>query len=228
LLGGKQQSFYLAICRLPLATIFKEEFIQTMKVTTAMIKELREATGAGVLEAKKILVSVDGDFDKAVDALREKGMAKAAKRSDREASEGVIELYTHPGNRVGVIVELNCETDFVGRTDQFKELAHDIALHIAAMSPAYLNVEDVPTDDLDRELTVLRNQALAEGKPEQIIEKIVEGRMRKFYEENCLLEQDYIKDDSMKIKDLITEAIRKMGENILIRRFSRYELGESL
>jgi elongation factor Ts len=199
-----------------------------MKITTAMIKELREATGAGVLEAKKILVSVDGDFDKAVDALREKGLAKAAKRSSREASEGIIELYAHPGNRVGVILELNCETDFVGRTDQFKELAHDIALHIAAMSPAYLNIEDVPTEDLDRELSVLRNQALAEGKPEKIVEKIVEGRVRKFYEETCLMEQDFIKDDSMKIKDLISEGIRKMGENILIRRFNRYELGETL
>ena len=199
-----------------------------MKVTTAMIKELRVARGAGVLEAKKILVSVDGDFDKAVDALREKGLAKAAKRSSREASEGIIELYAHPGNRVGVILELNCETDFVGRTEKFKDLAHDIALHIAAMSPSYLTTEDVPTEDLDRELAVLRNQALAEGKPEKIVEKIVEGRMRKFYEENCLLEQDFIKDDSMKIKDLITEGIRMMGENIKIRRFERYELGESL
>lgn len=199
-----------------------------MKVTTAMIKELRQATGAGVLESKKILEAVGGDFDKAVDALREKGLAKAAKRSNRDASEGVIELYTHPGNRVGVILELNCETDFVGRTDNFKKLAHDIALHIAAMNPAYMNIDDVPKEDLDRELTVLRNQALAEGKPEQIVEKIVTGRMRKFYEENCLLEQPFIKDDSMTINGLITEGIRVMGENILIRRFNRYELGGSL
>lgn len=199
-----------------------------MKVTTAMIKELRQATGAGVLESKKILEAVGGDFDKAVDALREKGLAKAAKRSNRDASEGLIELYTHPGNRVGVILELNCETDFVGRTDNFKKLAHDIALHIAAMNPAYMNIDDVPKEDLDRELTVLRNQALAEGKPEQIVEKIVTGRMRKFYEENCLLEQPFIKDDSMTINGLITEGIRVMGENILIRRFNRYELGGSL
>jgi elongation factor Ts len=199
-----------------------------MTITAQMVKELREATGAGVLEAKKALEAHNGDFDKAADLLREKGAARAAKRADREAHEGTIELYTHPGNRVGVILELNCETDFVARTESFRALAHDLALHIAASSPRYLTTEDVPTGDLNRELDVLRNQALAEGKPEAIVEKIVGGRLQKFYEEFCLMEQPFVKDDSIKIKDMVTEAIRTTGENIRIRRFARYELGEAL
>lgn len=197
-----------------------------MKVTTQMVKELRDATGAGVLDAKKALEASNGDFDKAVDALREKGAARAAKRSGREASEGVIELYAHPGNRVGVILELNCETDFVARNEEFTNLAHDLALHIAAMSPLYITKDEVPSEELERETEVLRNQALAEGKPEQVVEKIVSGRMSKFYEEFCLLEQPFVKDDKVKIKDLITDSIRKTGENIVVRRFARYELGE--
>lgn len=197
-----------------------------MKITTQMVKELREATGAGVLDAKKALEASGGDFDKAVDSLREKGAARAAKRSGREASEGIIELYAHPGNRVGVILELNCETDFVARNEEFTNLAHDLALHIAAMNPQYITKDEVPTDELDRETEVLRNQALAEGKPEQVIEKIVAGRMSKFYEEFCLLEQPFVKDDKVKIQDLITDSIRKTGENIVVRRFARYELGE--
>ncbi|MCA9938792.1 MAG: translation elongation factor Ts [Anaerolineales bacterium] len=199
-----------------------------MKITTDMIRELRQVTGAGVLEAKKILTETNGDFEKAVDALREKGLAKAAKRSARDANEGVIELYAHPGNRVGVILELNCETDFVGRNEQFRELAHDLALHIAAMSPSYVNIEDVPAAELEREMSVLRAQALSEGKPEAVAEKIIAGRMNKFYEDTCLMEQPFVKDDKVKIKDMITDAIRVMGENIMVRRFSRYELGEGL
>jgi len=199
-----------------------------MTITTAMVKELREATGAGVLEAKKALEAANGDFDVAVDALRAKGAARAAKRADRAAKEGVIELYAHPGNRVGVMLELNCETDFVARNEKFLELAHDLALHIAAMSPRYLTREEVPQDDLDRELQVLREQALAEGKPEQIVEKIVSGRVNKFYEEVCLLEQPFVKDDKVKIQELLTDAIRMTGENIIVRRFVRYELGEAL
>jgi elongation factor Ts len=199
-----------------------------MTITAQMVKELREATGAGVLEAKKALEANNGDFDKAADLLREKGAARAAKRSDRAANEGVIELYAHPGNRVGVILELNCETDFVARNEQFRALAHDLALHVAAMSPRYLTTEDVPQDDLNRELDVLRNQALAEGKPEAIVEKIVTGRLQKFYEEFCFMEQPFVKDDNIKIKDMVTEAIRTTGENIRIRRFARYELGEAL
>lgn len=199
-----------------------------MNITAQMVKELREATGAGVLEAKKALEAHDGNFDKAADLLREKGAARAAKRADREANEGLIELYAHPGNRVGVILELNCETDFVARNEQFRELAHDLALHIAAMNPQYMNSEDVPREELDRELEVLRNQALAEGKPEAIVDKIVSGRLSKFYEEFCLMEQPFVKDESIKIKDMITDAVRTTGENIKIRRFARYELGEAL
>ena len=199
-----------------------------MAITTEMVKELRAATGAGVLEAKKALEQHNGDFDKAVDMLREKGAARAAKRADRSANEGIIELYAHPGNRVGVMLELNCETDFVARNDHFRELAHELALHIAASSPRYLTVDEVPAAELERELAVLKSQALAEGKPEAIVDKIVTGRMSKFYEEFCLMEQPFIKDESVKIKDMLTNAIRITGENIVVRRFARYELGESL
>ncbi|MCZ2114788.1 MAG: translation elongation factor Ts [Anaerolineae bacterium] len=199
-----------------------------MAITTEMVKELRAATGAGVLEAKKALEQHDGDFDKAVDMLREKGAARAAKRADRTAKEGLIELYAHPGNRVGVMLELNCETDFVARNEQFRELAHDLALHIAASSPRYLTTEDVPAAELEREMAVLKAQAITEGKPAEIADKIVAGRMAKYYEEFCLMEQPFIKDESVKIKDMLTDAIRVTGENIIVRRFARYELGESL
>ncbi len=197
-------------------------------ITTAMVKELREATGAGILEAKKALEATNGDFEAAVDALRAKGAARAAKRADRAAQEGVIELYAHPGNRIGVMLELNCETDFVARNEQFRQLAHDLALHIAASNPRYLSREDVPQEDLDREVQVLREQALAEGRPEAIIEKIVSGRVSKFYEEMCLMEQRFVKDEKVTIRDLITDAIRTTGENIVLRRYARYELGEAL
>jgi elongation factor Ts len=193
-----------------------------------MVKELREATGAGVLEAKKALEQHDGDFNKAVDMLREKGAARAAKRADRSANQGLIELYTHPGNRVGVMLELNCETDFVAMNAQFRELAHNLALHIAAAAPRYMNIEDVPPAELEREMAVLKAQALAEGKPEAVAEKIVAGRLNKFYEEFCLMEQPFVKDEKVKIKDMVTDAIRMTGENVIVRRFARYELGESL
>ncbi len=199
-----------------------------MAITTEMVKELRAATGAGVLEAKKALEQHDGDFDKAVDMLREKGAARAAKRADRAAKEGVIELYAHPGNRVGVMLELNSETDFVARNEQFRELAHELALHIAAAAPRYMNVEDVPAEELERETSVLKAQALAEGKSEAVAEKMVAGRINKFYEEMCLMEQPFVKDEKVKIKDMLTEAVRVTGENIVIRRFARYELGEAL
>ena len=199
-----------------------------MAITTEMVKELRAVTGAGVLEAKKALEQHDGDFDKAIDMLREKGAARAAKRSDRAVKEGIIELYAHPGNRVGVMLELNCETDFVARNEQFRDLAHELALHIAAAAPRYLNVEDVPTAALDRETSVLKAQALAEGKPEAVVEKVVSGRITKFYEEMCLMEQPFIKNEKIKIKEMLTEAISTTGENIIVRRFARYELGESL
>ena len=199
-----------------------------MAITATQVKELRGVTGAGVLEAKKALEQTNGDFDKAVDILREKGAARAAKRADRSAKEGLIELYAHPGNRVGVMLELNCETDFVARNDQFRELAHNLALHIAASSPRYLKPEDVPTEELEREMSVLKAQAMAEGKPEAIAEKIVAGRINKYYEEICLLEQPFVKDEKVKIKDMLTDAIRTTGENVIIRRFARFELGEAL
>ena len=199
-----------------------------MAITTEMVKELRGVTGAGVLEAKKALEQTDGNFDKAVDILREKGAARAFKRADRAAKEGLVELYAHPGNRVGVMLELNCETDFVGRTDGFRELAHNLALHIAAAAPRYLRAEDVPAAEIERETAVLKAQAVAEGKPEAITEKMVAGRISKYYEEICLLEQPFVKDEKVKIKDMLTDAIRTTGENIMVRRFVRYQLGESL
>jgi elongation factor Ts len=199
-----------------------------MKITTQMVKELREATSAGVLEAKNALVKAEGDFDKAVDILREKGAARAAKRSDRSANEGIVELYTHPGDRLGVMLELNCETDFVARTENFTELAHNLALHIAAMSPRYMTREDVDPSELDREVEVLKSQALADGKPEAIVDKIVAGRISKFYSEICLMEQPFIKDDSITINEMLLDAIRRTGENIIVRRFARYELGEEI
>jgi elongation factor Ts len=202
--------------------------VKTMEITTEMVKELRQVTGAGVLEAKKTLEASAGDFDKAVQILREKGADRAAKRADRDANEGIIEVYSHPGNRVGVLLELNCETDFVARNEQFTDLAHNLVLQIAAMSPKYISIENVSDEDMETELSVLRAQAQAEGKPENIVEKIVIGRMNKYYEEVCLLEQPYIRDESFKIKDLISEAVRTTGENIQVRRFERYELGEAL
>lgn len=199
-----------------------------MDVSIEQIKELREVTGAGVLDAKKALVSAEGDFDKAVDALREKGLARAAKRADREANEGVIEMYSHLGQRVGVMLELNSETDFVARNEMFQELAHDIALHIAAMDPQYISREEVPQADLDRESDVLRAQAEQEGKPDHIIEKIVRGRLEKFYKETVLLEQPFVKDEELTVQELINNAISVLGENIVLRRFARYELGEAI
>jgi len=199
-----------------------------MKISVEMVKELRNETGAGVMEAKKALEDAGGDMEVAATALRAKGAAEAADRSDREAREGVVEVYAHPGSRVGVMVELNCETDFVGRSEKFKSLAHDLALHVAAMQPRYLGLDDIPQDVVDMETEMIRDEALTEGKPADIVEKIISGRMSKFYEEYCLLEQPFVKDDTVKVKDLITEAVRMMGENIMIRRFVRYELGEDL
>ncbi len=199
-----------------------------MEITVEKIKQLREATGAGVLDAKKALEAAQGDFDKAVDTLREKGLARAAKRADRVAKEGIIEMYAHLANRVGVMLELNSESDFVARTDMFRALAHEIALHIAAMDPKYLSRDEVPQGDLDRELDVLRAQAKAEGKPDAIVEKIVSGRLEKFYEETVLLEQPFVKDDKKTIQDLINDAVAQLGENIVLRRFIRYELGEAI
>jgi elongation factor Ts len=197
-----------------------------LNIPVELVKELREQTGAGVLDCRKALEANDGDLEKATAYLREKGLAAAAKKAHREASEGIVEAYQHPGGRVGVLVEVNCETDFVARTEQFQDFAHDMALHIAAMSPLYLASEDVPSKDREREQEKYRQQALQEGKPERIVERIVEGRLQKFYSETCLMEQPFVKDDDILIKDLVKEKIAELKENIVIRRFARYELGQ--
>jgi elongation factor Ts len=199
-----------------------------MTITTEQIKELREATAAGILDCRKALESADGDFDKAVDYLREKGLAKAAKRSDREASEGVLELYTHGNGRVGVMVEVNCETDFVARSEAFRKFAHEVALQIAAAAPAYIRKEDVPAEVLEHEREIARVRALEEGKPAQVVERIVDGRIEKYYDEACLLRQPYIRDETVTIEKLLAQNIGSIGENIIIRRFKRWEVGESI
>ena len=198
-----------------------------MAVTTEQIKELREATGAGILDCRKALVNADGDFEKALNFLREKGLATAAKRSDREASEGMVELYSHGNGRVGVMVEVNCETDFVGRSDAFRTFAHEIALQIAAAAPQYVSQDHIPDDVLEAEREKARNLARTEGKPEKIWDRIIEGRLEKFKDEACLLRQPYIRDDSMTVEQLLLQNVASIGENIIIRRFARWELGEN-
>jgi elongation factor Ts len=197
-------------------------------ISAAMVKELRERTGAGMMDCKKALAETGGDIEKAVDYLREKGLAAAAKKAGRIAAEGMVESYIHGGGRIGVLVEVNCETDFVAKTDEFKALARDIAMQIAASKPEYVRREDVPGEVVTREKEVLAAQAANEGKPEKIIQKMVEGRVDKFFKEICLLEQPFIKDPDMNVQQLITAKIAKIGENISVRRFVRYELGEGL
>ena len=199
-----------------------------MEVTAAMVKELRERTGAGMLDCKKMLVEANGDMDKAIDLLREKGLAAAAKKAGRIAAEGLVESYIHMGGKIGVLVEVNCETDFVANTDRFNALCHDVAMHIAAAKPEFLDKADVPTDNLEKEKEVLRAQALNEGKPEKIVERMVEGRIEKYYKEVCLMEQPFVKDPDKTIRDLISEATVAIGEKISIRRFVRYERGEGI
>lgn len=198
------------------------------EITAALVKELRERTGAGMMDCKKALSATDGDLEKAIDFLREKGLAAATKKAGRVAAEGLVEAYIHGGGRIGVLVEVNCETDFVAKTDAFKELVKDIAMHIAATNPSYLKREEVPTAELEHEQAVLAEQARNEGKPEKIIEKMVAGRIEKYYKEVCLMEQPFVKDPDKTISDLITESIAKIGENISIRRFTRYQLGEGI
>ena len=199
-----------------------------MEITTAMVKELRQATGAGVLDCRQALETCSGDFEDAAVHLREKGLAAVAKRAGREASEGIVEAYVHPGSRVAVLLELNCETDFVARTDEFKTLAHDLTLHIAFAAPQWHTREDVPGALVEQERGIYRAQALEDGKPERIVERIVDGRLEKFYQQTCLLEQPFVKDEDKTIQELITDAIATFGENIVLRRFVRYEVGESL
>jgi elongation factor Ts len=199
-----------------------------MEVTTAMVKELRERTGAGMLDCKKALIEADGNTEKAIEVLREKGLAAAAKKAGRIAAEGIVDAYIHMGGKIGVLVEVNCETDFVAKTDNFKALVHDVAMHIAAANPQYLQREEVPTEALDKEKEILRVQALNEGKPEKIVDRMVEGRIDKYYKEVCLLEQPFVKDPDKTIKDLIAEATGSIGEKISIRRFARFERGEGI
>jgi elongation factor Ts len=199
-----------------------------MEITTDMIKELRAATNAGILDCRKALTEADGDFNKAVDWLREKGMATAAKRSDRQASQGIVELYSHGGGRVGVMVEVNCETDFVARSEQFRQMAHEIALQIAASAPRYIKVEDIPAAVLEHEADIARARAREEGKPDAVLEKIVQGRLEKFKDEVVLPRQAYIRDESITIEKLILQNVAAIGENVVVRRFQRWELGETL
>jgi elongation factor Ts len=199
-----------------------------MAVTAQMVKELREKTGAGMLDCKKALEEANGDLTKAGELLREKGLAAASNKAGRIATEGAVESYIHAGGKVGVLVEVNCETDFVGKTEQFRSFVRDLAMHIAAASPIYVKREDVPQEALDKEKEILRNQALNEGKPEKIVDKMVEGRISKYYEEFCLMEQQFIKDPDKTISQLLNEKISKIGENISIRRFVRFGLGEGL
>jgi elongation factor Ts len=197
-----------------------------VEITTSMVKELREATGAGVLDCKKALEASGGDIEKARTYLREKGLAAAAKKADRETEEGLIEAYVHTGGRVGALIELNCETDFVARTEEFKALAHDLAMQIVAAKPLYLAPEDIPPEVLEEETNNYRAQARDAGKPDHIIERIVEGKLQKYYQEVCLMKQPFIKNDDLTVQDIITRMIAKLGENIMVRRFARFELGD--
>ena len=191
-----------------------------------MIKELRSATGAGILDCRKALTEAGGDYQKAVDYLREKGMATAAKRADRDASQGVVELYSHGNGRVGVMVEVNCETDFVGRSEGFRQFAHEIALQIAASAPKYISDTEIPASVLEHEMEIASARAREEGKPENMLEKISAGRLEKFKDEVCLLRQSYIRDESLTIEKMLHQNVGSLGENIVIRRFQRWELGE--
>ena len=196
-------------------------------VTAEQVKELRERTGAGVMDCKKVLVETDGNIDKAIELLREKGLAKAAKKAGRIASEGLVEAYIHNG-KYGAMVEVNSETDFVAKNEEFKTFVKDIAMHIAAVAPKYVSREEVPADVVEAEKATLKAQALNEGKPEAVVEKMVEGRLNKFFEEICLLEQPFVKDPDKKVKDLLNEKIATIGENLVIRRFVRFERGEGI
>jgi len=199
-----------------------------MEVTAAMVKELREITSAGMMDCKKALIEVSGNMDEAVKLLREKGLAKAAKKAGRVASEGAVVSYIHGGGRIGVLVEINAETDFVAKLEEFQQFGKDVAMQIAASNPLFIRREEVTQDLIEQEKEILRNQALNEGKPANIVDKMVEGRILKYYKEVCLLEQPFIKNPDVTIEQLLQEKIAKIGENIAIRRFTRYELGEGI
>src|SRR5579863_798293 len=195
-------------------------------ISAQLVKELRDRTGAGFSDCRAALVETAGDIEKAVDVLRKKGQAAAAKKAQRATSEGLVSCYIHAGGKIGVLIEVNCESDFVARTDDFQRLCHDVAMHIAALDPRFLRREEVTQETLDREREIYKEQAKATGKPEAVIEKIVSGKMEKFYEENCLYEQHFIKDEGLTVKELIDHTIAKIGENIAVRRFSRFKVGE--
>ena len=197
-------------------------------ISASTVKELREISGAGMMDCKKALTEASGDLEKAIDILRKTGMAKARKKSGRSAKEGIILPYIHPGAKLGVLLEINCETDFVANTDDFKNLSKDIAMHIAASAPMSVSREEIPQETLEREKEIYADQARQSGKSENIIEKMTEGRLNKFYQENVLLEQTFVKDPDKTVADLITETVAKLGENILISRFSRFQLGEKI
>jgi elongation factor Ts len=197
-----------------------------MEVSASVVKELREKTGAGMMDCKKALAETQGDVQKAVDYLRQKGLAAAAKKADRVPADGAVGAYVHPGGKIGVLVEINCETDFVARTTEFQALLKDIAMQVAAATPRYIRREDVSPDELEKEKEIYRQQALETGKPEKVIDKIVDGKIERFYSEVCLLEQSFIKDPDKNISTVINDAIARLGENIQIRRFARYHLGE--
>jgi elongation factor Ts len=197
-----------------------------MAVSADLVKELRQRTGIGMMECKKALEESDGDIDKAITILRKKGHARAKDKMSREASEGAVGSYIHLNGKIGVLVEVNCESDFVARNDEFQELVKNIAMHIAASSPQYVSSEEVPPEVLEEEKDIIREQFKDSNKPPEIIDKIVQGKLGKFYQEACLLDQPYIKDDKMSVKDLVTSFIAKFGENILVRRFARFELGK--
>jgi elongation factor Ts len=199
-----------------------------MHIDAKVVKALREKTGAGMMDCKKALLETEGNEEKAIDILRERGLAAAAKRSGRAANQGIVDSYIHMGGKIGVLVEVNCETDFVARNDEFREFVRNLCLQVAATNPTYLKKEEVPESTLDKERQIIKAQALNEGKPEKVIEKIVEGRLDKYYRENCLLEQAYVKDEDLAIHELLTNLIAKIGENIVVRRFCRFEIGEGL
>jgi len=197
------------------------------EITAAMVKQLRDKTGSGMMDCKKALAENDGDMDKAIDFLRKKGLATAAKRAGRATTEGVVQPYVHTGGKLGVMVEVNCETDFVAKSDDFQEFAKNIAMHIAATNPIGITPEDVPAETLEREKAIYVDQAKQTGKPENVIEKIVEGKMNKFLKENCLMQQAYVRDPDITVAVLLNELIAKIGENISIKRFARFQIGES-
>lgn len=195
------------------------------EITAAMVKDLREATGAGILDCKKALAQADGDFDRAVELLREKGLSAAAKKADRAANEGLIGTYVHPGSKMAGMVEVNCETDFVARTERFQELARDLAMQVVAARPEYVSRDQIPAEVLEREKEIYRAQLVDSGRPENVWDRIVEGKLEKWYSEVCLLEQPFIKDSNKVVKDLLVEGISSLGENIQVRRFARFEIG---